>query len=239
MALCTSLKSQTGLATPQRIVIWSGTDLILIRLNVICSWAALLPRMVSRCALCALLWLSPRCHYGRLESVTVLHLSNAVINSRDMGPIVSSPVTRCDVGYYPATSKLWEHSWHLVRCNTLVTTVSNIGSDTQAEDHISSQIIFSSIPWSWTTQEKPKEKFYFSTEFQKWEVKQLWSCWSNFQSRITFIIIKTRLRRWSKLNFHTVKRWVQWVNFAKMFPNELFRNGLQTFLSFWSPLLPM
>ena len=31
---------------------------------------------------------SGACHYGRLESVTVLHLPNSVINSRDMGPIV-------------------------------------------------------------------------------------------------------------------------------------------------------
>lgn len=112
------------------------------------------------------LWLSPRCHYGRLESVTVLHLPNAVINSRDMGPIVSSPVMRCDVGYYPATSKLWEHSWHLVRCNTLVITVSNIGSDTGWGSHLISNY-FQLDPMELNNTRKAKREILFFNRVPK------------------------------------------------------------------------
>ena len=153
------IPDRSGYSSTYRDVIWGLTW---SPLNIIRSWAGSPPQ----CALCAL-WSSARCHYGRLESVTVLHLANAVINSRDMGPIVSGRVTRRDVGYYPATSKLWEHSWHLVTCSTPVTTVSNIGSDMRSHHLVKNRcypILFSARSYGAEQYEKSqKRNFIFQS----------------------------------------------------------------------------
>ena len=219
----------------------SYLDLIRDWLNIICSWSAFLPLLVCWCALCApdydqdyrplSLWTIRKCY-----TVTS---SNAIINLRDMGPIVSGPVTRCDVGYHPATSKLWEHSWHLVTwwqlCQTLAVT--------RAWDRISSHFNFQLDPMELNNTRKVKREILFFNRVPKVGSQTTMELLKQLSVKNHFHYHKDKTQKVEQIKLpysKEVSKISKLDNFVKvMFSNELFRNGLQIFLSFWSPPLPM